>query len=350
MSTGTTPGLDDGAVTAWMENLDIGFSGPLTFERIGNGQSNLTFAVTDAAGSNWVLRRPPLGTLLASAHDVAREYRILSALQHTAVPVPTTIALTDDPAVTDAPLVLMSHVDGLVIDSPTVAETLSQARRRTIGEAMPATLGKIHAVDLDSTGLTDLASHKPYAARQLKRWSSQWAQSKTRDVPDIERLATALANSAPEQTEVSLVHGDFHLSNIITSGSGEGSVDDAIVAVVDWELCTLGEPLADVGALLAYWSEADDDNAGMFMSSTLPGFPTRNELVELYAAATGRDVSAVGYWHALALWKLSVIAEGVMRRAIDDERNRARDGSPTTDLVDGIIGRAVATAEEAGIL
>ncbi|WP_204870581.1 MULTISPECIES: phosphotransferase family protein [Nocardiaceae] len=333
-----------------MESLDIGVSGPLTFERIGNGQSNLTFAVTDAADGRWVLRRPPLGTLLASAHDVAREYRILSALQDTAVPVPTTIALTDDPAVTDAPLVLMSHVDGLVVDSPAVAGTLSEERRRAIGEAMPATLGKIHAVDLESTGLVDLASHKPYAARQLKRWSAQWEQSKTREVPDIERLATALAASAPEQTEVSLVHGDFHLSNIITSGAGEGNVDDAIVAVVDWELCTLGDPLADVGALLAYWSEADDDNVGMFMSSTLPGFPKRNELVDLYAAATGRDVSAVGYWHALALWKLSVIAEGVMRRAIDDERNRARDGSPTTDLVDGIIGRAVATAEEAGIL
>jgi aminoglycoside phosphotransferase (APT) family kinase protein len=122
VSTGTTPGLDDGAVTAWMESLDIGASGPLTFERIGNGQSNLTFAVSDAAGGRWVLRRPPLGTLLASAHDVAREYRILSALQQTAVPVPTTIALTDDPAVTDAPLVLMSHVDGLVIDSPQLGE------------------------------------------------------------------------------------------------------------------------------------------------------------------------------------------------------------------------------------
>ncbi|MGB3772378.1 MAG: phosphotransferase family protein [Rhodococcus sp. (in: high G+C Gram-positive bacteria)] len=328
-----------------MDGLGIGANAPLSFGRIGNGQSNLTYAVTDASGSRWVLRRPPLGTLLASAHDVAREYRILSALQDTDVPVPRTIAVTDDPSVTDAPLVLMSHVDGLVVDNPSVAEGLARERRRAIGEAMPRTLGKIHAVDLSSTGLSDLASHKPYAARQLKRWSAQWEQSKTREVPDIERLAAALAASAPEQTEVSLVHGDFHLSNVITS-----TENGSIVAVVDWELCTLGDPLADVGALLAYWSESGDDNAGLFMSSTLPGFPTRDELVDLYARSTGRDVSSVGFWHALALWKLSIIAEGVMRRATADERNRGRDGAPTTDLVDGILARAVHTAEEAGVL
>lgn len=341
----STPGLDAPAVTSWVESLGIGAVPPLTFERIGNGQSNLTYAMTDSTGRRWVLRRPPLGTLLASAHDVAREYRILSALQGTDVPVPETVAVTDDPAVTDAPLVLMSHVDGIVVDNPSVAQALSLERREAIGKAMPATLGRIHAVDLDATGLTDLASHKPYAHRQIKRWSSQWDKSRTRDVPGIETLAAALTASAPEQHELSLVHGDFHLSNVIT-----GTDDGSIVAVVDWELCTLGDPLADVGALLAYWSQADDSTAGLFMSSTLPGFPTRDELVAEYAAATGRDTAAVGYWHALALWKLSIIAEGVMRRAIADERNRGRDGSPTTDLVDGILARAMRTAEASGIL
>lgn len=341
----STAGLDDGAVTTWITGLGLGAVAPLTFERIGNGKSNLTYLVRDAEGSRWVLRRPPLGTLLASAHDVAREYRILSGLQDTAVPVPETIALTDDPAVTDAPLVLMSYVEGLVVDDLSVAEGLDVDRRRTIGFEMPATLGRIHGVDLERTGLIDLASHKPYAARQLKRWSAQWEQSKTREVPDIERLAAALSASAPEQAELSLVHGDFHLSNVITSTD-----DGSIVAVVDWELCTLGDPLADVGALLAYWSEAEDDTAGFFLSSTLPGFPKRDDLVAAYAESTGRDVAAVGYWHTLALWKLSIIAEGVLRRAMNDERNRARDGGPDTGLIDGIIGRAMSTAADAGIL
>ncbi len=344
MSDATPAGLNPDGIATWMAGLDIGAQGGLAYERIGNGKSNLTYLVSDEADHRWVLRRPPLGTLLASAHDVAREFRILSALQDTAVPVPRTIALTDDPAVTDAPLVLMSHVDGVVLDDPSVAAGLSEDRRRTVGVEMPTTLGRIHDVDLDATGLVDLASHKPYAARQIKRWSAQWEQSKTREVPVLERLAAALTDHAPEQTELSLVHGDFHLSNVITGGDG------TIVAVVDWELCTLGDPLADVGALLAYWSEASDDTPGFFQASTLPGFPNRDDLVETYARSTGRDTAAVPYWHALALWKLSIIAEGVLRRAMTDERNRARDGGPTTSLIDGIVARAVATAEDAGIL
>jgi aminoglycoside phosphotransferase (APT) family kinase protein len=341
----TAVGIDEDAVGTWISDLGIGAVPPISFERIGNGQSNLTYAVKDATGGRWVLRRPPLGHLLASAHDVVREHRILSALQGTSVPVPKMVAVTEDSTVTDAPLVLMSYVDGIVVDDVSVAEGLTQERRRAIGLAMPTTLGTVHGVDLQSVGLLDLASHKPYAARQLKRWSAQWEQSKTRDVDETSRLATALAECAPEQSELTLVHGDFHLSNVITSAD-----DGSIKAVVDWELCTLGDPLADVGALLAYWPEKTDPSGGPFMMSTLPGFPTRAELVETYAQSTGRDVSTVGYWHTLALWKLSIIAEGVMRRALDDERNRGRDGGPTATLIDGIIARAVRTAEESGIL
>ncbi|NLU84423.1 phosphotransferase family protein [Rhodococcus sp. HNM0569] len=337
-------GIDEDAVSAWIAGLGVGAVAPLAFERIGNGQSNLTYSVTDAGGGRWVLRRPPLGTLLSSAHDVVREHRILSALQFSKVPVPKILGLTEDPAITDAPLVLMSYVAGTVVDSVNAAETLTPEQRAAIGASMPRTLARIHAVDLEDTGLADLASHAPYAPRQIKRWKAQWEKSKTREVAAVDELADLLERNAPEQTEVTLVHGDFHLNNVIVDPeSGD------ILSVLDWELATLGDPLADVGALLAYWSQADDKVAGPFMASTLEGFPTRDELAALYAERTGRDVAAVGYWHALALWKLAIIAEGVLRRIVDDPRNRADSGAPTAALVDGIIDRAVETARAQGL-
>ena len=336
-------GLDEESVSAWIADLGIGAIAPLTYRRIGNGQSNLTYLVNDASGGRWVLRRPPLGALLASAHDVAREHRIMSALQGSAVPVPKIIALTDDPAVTDAPLLLMGFVDGVVIDDVTVAEGLDLDRRAAIGSAMPKTLAKIHGVDLESVGLDDLASHSPYAERQLRRWSGQWEKSKTRDIPAVDDLAQRLHRAVPEQRELTLVHGDFHIGNIITSAN-----DGSVVAVVDWELCTLGDPIADIGALLAYWPEPGEEFAGAFMASTLPGFPSRAELADAYFAATGRDRAALGFWHALALWKVAIIVEGVLRRLLNDPRNKAHSG-PTQELVDKLIARAVATADEAGL-
>ncbi|CAM3065228.1 phosphotransferase family protein [Prescottella defluvii] len=338
-------GLDEDAVSTWIAGLGVGALAPLSFERIGRGQSNLTYVVKDSGGGRWVLRRPPLGDLLESAHDVIREHRILSALQGTGVPVPKMLGLTTDPAVTDVPLVMMSYVDGLVIDDEGVAENLDPERRRAIGLSLPRALASIHRVDLELAGLLDLStSRSPYAARQLKRWSAQWQQSRTRDLPGVESLAARLGRNIPEQTETTLVHGDFHLGNVITSPD-----DGRVVAVLDWELCTLGDPLADLGGLLACWPERGDGVAGPFMASTLDGFPTRDELVEVYVHETKRDVSALGFWHVLALWKLAIIAEGVLRRTIDDPRNRAEWGGPTAELIDGVVARAVATADAVGL-
>ncbi|MFY2790932.1 phosphotransferase family protein [Rhodococcus sp. MALMAid1271] len=339
-----TVGLDEDAVSTWIAGLGIGATSPLSFRRIGNGQSNLTYAVNDAGSATWVLRRPPLGHLLASAHDVVREHRILSALQNTAVSVPAMIAMTEDSAISDVPLVLMSFVDGVVIDSVATAESLDTDHRRRVGLGLTDALADIHGVDLDSSGLSDLASHKPYAARQLARWTKQWESSRTRDVPGIDSLAVRLGANIPQQQELSLVHGDFHLSNVITDRD-----DGTVAAVVDWELCTLGDPLADLGGLLAYWPQADDGVAGPFMASTLPGFPTRAELVEAYAQHTGRGVSDVGFWEVLALWKLAIIAEGVMRRMEADSRNRGVSGGPTATLIDDIVARALGRADEIGL-
>jgi aminoglycoside phosphotransferase (APT) family kinase protein len=243
-------GLDPAAVTRWFDELGVEFTAALSFDRIELGQSNLTFLVRDAGGRKWVLRRPLLGHLLASAHDVVREARIMAALEGTAVPAPKVYGIAQDAAVSEVPLVLIEYIDGQVVDTMPIAESLTPQRRRAIGVSLPRTLAKIHAVDLDAIGLSDLASHKPYAQRQLKRWSGQWEQSKTRELPELDDLTRRLVAAVPEQRELTLVHGDFHLRNVIASHeTGE------VVGVLDWELSTLGDPLADMGSLLAYRPE-----------------------------------------------------------------------------------------------
>ena len=338
-------GLDVHAVTGWIDELGLGAEPPLAFSRLGRGKSNLTYLIRDAAGRRWVLRRPPLGELLASAHDVAREYRVLSALQHTRVPAPEALALSTDPTVCDVPLLLMEHVEAAAVDSIDAARALPEERRRALGRSMPEVLGRIHGVDLDATGLTGLASHKPYAERQLKRWRGQWEQSRTRDLPLVDELADRLAAHVPEQREVVLVHGDFHLLNVLVERER-----GVVRAVLDWELCTLGDPLADLGGLLAYWPQADDDPiAGSAPLSTLPGFPPRDELAAIYAETTGRDLTALPFWHALACWKVAVIIEGVRRRALDTPENAGTAGVLDAQIVDNLVERARQVADAAGI-
>ena len=327
-----TEGLDTGATTRWLAGLGIGIEEPVDYARVGLGQSNLTYLATDARGARVVLRRPPLGELLASAHDVAREHRILSALQGTDVPVPVVYGLCEDPAVTDVPLLAVSFVEGAVLDGREDAERLGPDARHATGLELVDTPARIHAVDLEGVGLADLASHKPYAARQLRRWAGQWELSRTRDVPELERLSERLVALDPGAHEVVLVHGDSHLRNVIIDPQTA-----RVRAILDWELCTLGDPLADLGTLLAYWPMAGDPPTMRFDASTTPGFATRAELVDRYARATGRDVSAVPFWHALGLWKLAIILEGVRRRQQDDPRNLTALGAIPAEAVDQLV-------------
>lgn len=335
-------GIDEAALGQWLSDLDIGLQGRIDFQRVGLGQSNLTFLATDEAGQRVVLRRPPLGEILASAHDVAREHRILSALQGTDVPLPVVHGLCEDPQITDVPVLAVSFVDGAVLDDRHDAERLSPPARHRAGLSLVDTLVRIHAVDLVAVGLDDLASHKPYAARQLRRWAGQWDLSKTREVPELERLTQRLAGLEPEPGEVTVVHGDSHLRNVILDP------DDASVrAILDWELCTLGDPLADLGTLLAYWPQAGDPPTMRFDASTVEGFADRDELVRHYAEASGRDVSAVPFWHALGLWKLAIILEGVRRRQGDDPRNLTAAGAIPASAVDELVACAHAVLDEA---
>lgn len=334
-------GLGSRKLARWIGSLDMEVTEPLGLERIGLGQSNLTFLVTDAEDRRWVLRRPPLGRLLASAHDVVREARILSALRETDLPAPRVHGVFPDQ---DVPHVLMEFVDGVVLDRLSIAEALDLGRRRDIGLSLARTLAAVHAVDLDRTGLSELAGPKPYALRQLKRWSLQWEKSKPREIPRLDELTRRLLAAVPVQRELTLLHGDFHLRNVIVSrGSG------AVSAVLDWELSTLGDPLADVGTLLAYWPEGDEPALGGPLPSILPGFPTRDELVREYLRHTGRDPAALGFWHALGLWKTAIIGSGVLRRVIDEPQNRAEAGFPTLEEIESLVARALEVAAAAGI-
>ena len=339
------PGIDSAKVTSWLASSIDDLTPPLSFSRIEGGHSNLTYLVCDDAGNRYVLRRPPLGKLLATAHDMAREHRIISALVPTSVPVPETLGLCEDDAVNGAPFYVMAFVEGHVLDSAEVVrDHLAEEVRAIAGESVVSVLARLHAVDPDEVGLGKLGRKEAYLARQLKRWRGQWEKSKTRELPSMDALADALERLMPEQIGASIVHGDYRLGNMLTAESGE------IAAVLDWELCTLGDPLADVGFLLNNWAEPDEGEETSPEAAPPPtaagGFPTRRELIARYEELTGRDLSGVAYYRAFQYWRLAAIVEGVLDRYLQGKMA----GSVDTDLyarrVENLAGAAATLMEE----
>ncbi len=305
-------GIEPGPLEAWFGANVLGVELPLSFERIAGGHSNLTYRVADAAGTHFALRRPPLGKRLGSAHDMAREHKVVSALGGTEVPVAPVLGLCEDESVNGAPFYVMEFVEGPILRGLAEAEIFpDEADRRAIGERVADTLVRIHAVDPDAVGLGDLGRKEDYVARQLHRWQGQWEKSKTRELEPIDRVHAALQARIPEQGPATIVHGDYRLDNMILTDSGE------VAAVVDWELCTLGDPLADVGLLMAYWPERGENTLALGMPANLaPGFPTREEIKARYAERSGRDLSDLNFYVALGYWKLAIILEGVYARYI----------------------------------
>jgi aminoglycoside phosphotransferase (APT) family kinase protein len=333
-------GIDVEAVSAWLGKHVEGAQPPFRFDVIAGGHSNLTFRVTDADGSRFVLRRPPLGHVLASAHDMGREFRVISGLQDSAVPVPPSLGYCDDPAVNGVPFYVMGFVDGHVIRDRSLAEAvLTPAARTNASRSLVDTMAAIHAVDVEAAGLSDLGRHEGYIARQLKRWYGQFEQQKTRDVPLVKEVHDALAARIPEQGPATIVHGDYRLDNSIVSDDGE------LVAVLDWEICTLGDPMADVGLLHVYWTGPDDEpSAWGGQATTADGFWNRSQLAPRYAEVSGRDLSALDFYVAFGYWKLACIVEGVYARYLGGalgERDPA-EFAPFAAQVDA----AVATAAE----
>jgi aminoglycoside phosphotransferase (APT) family kinase protein len=288
-----------------------------------------------------VLRRPPTGDILPSAHDMAREYRVLRGLASENMPVPRPLALCEDPEVTGAVFYAMEHVDGLVLTTLDTAERLTPAARAETGWSMVRTLVRLQSTDLDASGLADLRRPGGYAGRQLRRWRRQWEASRTRDLPLVDALAERLEAKVPEETDVTVVHGDFHLLNVIVGPDGE------VRAVVDWELCTVGDPLADLGLTIAYWNElgkpaGEDRHLFREPITDLRGFPDAAELVAEYERASGRDLSPLGFWVAFAYWKIAVITEGVYRRWLD---NPISGSNP--EHVGGAVERLVELSDRA---
>ena len=335
----TVKGIHAENLNEWFAKHVAGAVPPLDFELITGGHSNLTFRVTGADGSRFVLRRPPTGAVIATAHDMAREHRIIAALADTSVPVPPALALCEDDTVNDAPFYVMAFVDGLVLEDHVITkEKLDEAARGRLGEQVVDVLAALHQVDPDAVGLGDLGRKEAYIPRQLKRWRTQWEKTKTRELPTMDAVYDALKKQMPEQVGAAIVHGDYRIGNMLVSEEG------AIAAVLDWELCTLGDPLADLGYVLNNWAmpgESGPAGRGAAVSpTTAGGFLTPEEFVARYESLTGRDAGQIAYYRAFQYWRLAAIVEGVLARYLKG----VMGGEANTDVfrkqVDGLAEAA----------
>ncbi len=339
----TSPvGINAESVGPWLEANVDGATAPFTYELITGGHSNITFKVTDANNTAMVLRRPPLGAVLATAHDMGREHKIITGVGKSSVPVPKTLAMCTDESVNDAPFYVMNYVDGLVAhDAPTIeAEMPDHDLRAAASEDVVSVIAALHKVNPDDVGLGELGRKEAYLDRQLKRWSGQWEKSKTRELDDMDWVYNKLVERKPEQRYTGIVHGDYRLGNMLISPT-----DGSVLAVLDWELCTLGDVLADVGYLLNNWVQPDETTAAGatgFPTST-GGFSTREALVDRYCEITGFEVGDINYYRAFQNWRLAAIVEGVLSRYL---KGVMADSSADTDQfraqVDGLCEQAVA--------
>jgi aminoglycoside phosphotransferase (APT) family kinase protein len=334
-------GIRPAAVGEWFTDNIAGVQLPLAYELLAGGHSNLTYKVTDAAGTVYVLRRPPTGAVLATAHDMAREHRIISAVGTTPVPVAPALGLCTDVEVNDAPFYVMRFVPGVVLDAAEkVDESFPEGdRRRTIGDSVIEVMAALHNVDPDACGLGDLGRKDAYLERQLKRWRTQWENSKTRELPAMEEVADALAVAMPAQVGAGIVHGDYRLGNMIVGS------DARVAAVLDWELCTLGDVMADVGYIMNNWAQPGEPRITSRGAALPPteagGFCTREEFLARYCELTGRDVSNVDYYRAFQYWRLAVIVEGVMARYLKGVMGGEEDTDSFREQVDGLAQSAL---------
>ena len=312
------PGLDLAAVTAWLAAHHPGLlAGPPTAALVAGGRSNLTYLLDDGT-HRYVLRRPPLGHVLATAHDMAREHRMIAALAPTAVPVPRALALCEDAGVTGAPFYLMTFVEGRILRTRADLADLDGDTRHRLARAMIDVLADLHAVDPAAVGLAGAGRPEGFMARQVRRWSAQLDQSRSRDLPGIDALRDELAATVPAPSATGrtggIVHGDFRLDNLVVAGPGEPDAL-AVRAVLDWEMATVGEPLADVGLLLAYWDGLggrDNPVAGALGPSV--GFPPGEVLARWYGERTGTDLAVLPWYAAFGYFKIAVILEGIHYR------------------------------------
>lgn len=302
-------GIDTAPVTEWILARRPDLVAPFTFDLITGGASNLTFRVTDGAGTKLVLRRPPTGHVLASAHDMAREHRIIAALQDTPVPVPSVVGLCEDDAVNGAPFYVMGFVAGRIVFDRAAGEAVDPALRPVMADSLTDTLAALHALDPDTVGLGDLGRKEEYCARQLRRWKRQIDDGSDRALPLFHDLHSRLSTTIPPQQGAGIVHGDYRLDNCMMGDDGR------VAAVLDWELCTLGDVLADVAGMAMWWG---DDPRAMGRLGDVPtmadGFGSRLDMLARYGRHSERDLSELPWYVAFQHWRLAAISEGVRVR------------------------------------
>jgi len=305
------PGLDLAALGAWLGRAAPGLlTGPLSGAVVAGGKSNLTYVVDDGTGSV-IVRRPPLGHVLATAHDMVREHRVMAALHETAVPVPEMYAVCGDDTVIGAPFYVMELVEGVPYRTAEELSLVGTQRTRRIGERMIDTLADLHDVVPESVGLADFGRPEGFLQRQVRRWTTQLDGSWTRELKGADELEALLGKRLPEQSAPAVIHGDYRLDNLLVSSR------DEIGAVVDWEMATLGDPLTDVALLLTYHRIAElGVGQGVSTASRAPGFVTNDDVVARYGARSDRDLTHLGFYEALACFKLAVILEGIHYRHV----------------------------------
>lgn len=322
--TADPAGLPLVSITEWLREHVPAFdaAAPPAAQLLAGGRSNLTYLVTDAAGRRWAIRRPPLGHIMPSAHDLRREFTVLHAVEQAGYPVPKPWAICEDGSVIGTRFLVMDFVDGLVISDSSDAEGLTKEQADSACQQLVAGLAGLHALDAKAIGLSEFGRPSGYLARQVRRWGEQWELSKTREVPEVSVMASWLGEkvaSLPPDQPWSIVHGDYRLDNAILDPSCT-----SLRAVLDWEMSTLGDPIADLAVALVYWTQADDvlrRSVPVAQNVTSgPGFWTREQITERYAALTGRDLANLGFCLVLACYKLAVIMESLHFRSLSGQQ------------------------------
>jgi aminoglycoside phosphotransferase (APT) family kinase protein len=315
-------GFDPATVEPWFA-AHTPVAPPVTWTRLEGGHSNLTYLLVDANGDEYVIRRPPQGELLPKAHDMFREYRIIEALHPVGIPVALPVAYCEDEAVCERHFYVMGKVEGQALyTAEQTAAHLDEAARGRVGPSFIGTLAAIHSIDPSDVGLGDLGRHDGYVSRQLRTWYGSWvasAEAAEYDDPRIHELHGLLESQMPEQGPARVVHGDYGLHNAMVGTDGD------VVAILDWEIATLGDPLADFAYALNAWTERDDPGSGV-APTALPGFSSRDDLIGIYAEVTGADLSRLSYYRSFNSFKTACIVHGVYARY--------RRGQKSTEGVD----------------
>lgn len=344
MTNTALPGIEAAGLPAFFaRHFDV-TPGTLVVELIGGGRSNLTYRLT-SGDQTWVLRRPPLGHVLPTAHDMAREHRVLSALSSAGFAAPRPLVFCGDERVIGAPFYVMDFVDGVLLDKVAPPGYIDTPERRArLSEAVVRTLAALHSIEPDAIGLDGFGRPAGFIERQVRRWSEQWERSKTREVPAFAEVRRRLEAALPSSQRVAIVHGDYRLGNILHDPADPGR----IAAVLDWEMSTLGDPLFDLAYLLMHWSDPGDSparigQAGAGELTLLPGFLTRAELAAEYAKASGLDLAEMAFYEVLSFFKHAVITEGIHARHLAGET--VGPGFESTDGAASLLELALAAAD-----